>query len=234
MIRLRGISRSYRRDGGDVHALRDVSLDIAPGEFVAIVGPSGSGKSTLMNILGLLDRPNGGEYLLGGAPTHALSPDALARLRNERLGFVFQSFQLLSRATAVENVELPLLYADGPVPRGAGLAALARVSLGDRAHHRPGELSGGQQQRVAIARALVRGPAVLLADEPTGNLDSHSSAEILGIFHALHAAGTTIVMITHDSEIARHAPRVVRIVDGCIDSDRRLTLAEAGSAGRAH
>ena len=226
MIALRGVSRTYGREGGDVHALRDVSLDIGAGEFVAIVGPSGSGKSTLMNILGLLDRPDRGEYLLGDAATQDLSPDALAKLRNERLGFVFQSFQLLPRATAVENVELPLLYADGPVPRGAGRAALARVSLSDRADHLPGELSGGQQQRVAIARALVRSPGVLLADEPTGNLDSQSSAEILGIFHALHAAGTTIVMITHDPEIARHAPRVVRIVDGCIDSDRRLTLTE--------
>jgi putative ABC transport system ATP-binding protein len=216
MIELRGIGRTYKRDGGDVHALRDVSLTIGAGEYVAIVGPSGSGKSTLMNIIGLLDRPDRGEYLLAGTPTHERSPDELAHLRNESIGFVFQSFQLLARATAVENVELPLLYSDREAPADAGRKALARVGLADRAEHLPGELSGGQQQRVAIARALVQSPAVLLADEPTGNLDSTSAAEILEIFRELNAAGTTVVMITHDPDVAKRAGRVLRIVDGAL------------------
>jgi putative ABC transport system ATP-binding protein len=222
MIELRGVGRTYKRDGGDVHALRDVSLTIQSGEFVAIVGPSGSGKSTLMNIIGLLDRPDRGEYLLGGTATHERSPDELAQLRNESIGFVFQSFQLLARATAVENVELPLLYSDREAPADAGRAALARVGLADRAEHLPGELSGGQQQRVAIARALVQSPAVLLADEPTGNLDSTSAGEILGIFRELHEAGTTIVMITHDADVARRASRVLRIVDGTLREHNSL------------
>jgi putative ABC transport system ATP-binding protein len=216
MIELRGIGRTYKRDGGDVHALRDVSLTINAGEYVAIVGPSGSGKSTLMNIIGLLDRPDRGEYLLAGSPTHERTGDELAQLRNESIGFVFQSFQLLGRATAVENVELPLLYSDRAAPPDAGRAALARVGLADRAEHLPGELSGGQQQRVAIARALVQSPHVLLADEPTGNLDSTSAAEILGIFGELNAAGTTVVMITHDPDVAKRAGRVLRIVDGSL------------------
>jgi putative ABC transport system ATP-binding protein len=216
MIELRGIGRTYKRDGGDVHALLDVSLTIGAGEYVAIVGPSGSGKSSLMNIIGLLDRPDRGEYLLAGTPTHERSPDELALLRNESIGFVFQSFQLLARATAVENVELPLLYSDRAAPPDAGRKALTRVGLADRAEHLPGELSGGQQQRVAIARALVQSPAVLLADEPTGNLDSTSAAEILEIFRELNAAGTTVVMITHDPDVARRAGRVLRIVDGAL------------------
>ena len=216
MIELANVSRTYARDGGDVHAVRDVTLSIDKGEFVAVVGPSGSGKSTLMNILGLLDRPDRGEYRLAGAPTHTLAPDELARLRNERLGFVFQSFHLLPRATAEENVELPLLYSERDVDRAAGRNALERVGLADRADHFPGELSGGQQQRVAIARALVQTPDVLLADEPTGNLDSIAAAEILGIFRDLHDAGTTIVMITHNHDIARQATRTLSLVDGFV------------------
>jgi putative ABC transport system ATP-binding protein len=216
MIDLRDVSRTYARDGGDVRAVRNATLSIGQGEFVAVIGPSGSGKSTLMNILGLLDRPDSGEYRLAGTPTHTLAPDGLARLRNERIGFVFQAFHLLPRATAVENVELPLLYAEHDVDANAGRAALERVGLADRADHFPGELSGGQQQRVAIARALVRTPGVLLADEPTGNLDSTAAEEILGIFRDLHEAGTTIVMITHNHDIASRASRTLSLVDGVV------------------
>jgi len=216
VIELHRVSRSYQRDAGEVHALCDVSLTVAPGEFVAIVGPSGSGKSTLLNIIGLLDRPSRGEYRLGGTATHALRSDDLARLRNERIGFVFQNFQLLPRATALDNVELPLLYSDRDVPADAGRRALERVSLADRSDHLPGELSGGQQQRVAIARALVLSPPILLADEPTGNLDSSSAGEIIGVLRELHRQGTTILLITHDPGVARHASRVLQIVDGTL------------------
>lgn len=216
MIELSKVSRTYSRDGGDVHAVRDVTLAIDKGEFVAVVGPSGSGKSTLMNIMGLLDRPDSGEYHLAGAATATLAPDELARLRNERIGFVFQSFHLLPRATAEENVELPLLYSNRNAEPGAGRKALERVGLADRADHFPGELSGGQQQRVAIARALVQSPDVLLADEPTGNLDSTAASEILGIFRDLHKTGTTIVMITHNHDIARMATRTLSLVDGVV------------------
>jgi ABC-type lipoprotein export system ATPase subunit len=229
MIELRGVSRTYRKGTEEIRALDGVSLAIARGEMVAIVGPSGSGKSTLMNVLGLLDRPDAGDYRLDGEEVAALPPDRLARLRNERFGFVFQAFHLLPRATAVENVELPLIYSDRPVRRGAGLRALERVGLADRAHHLPGELSGGQQQRVAIARALVQEPSVVLADEPTGNLDGRSGGEILEIFRELNRAGTTIVVVTHDPEVSRHAARTVAIVDGRIAADSGSPSAPSGA-----
>jgi len=219
MIELREVRRTYRKGTQEVRALDGVSLRIEPGEMVSIVGPSGSGKSTLMNVLGLLDRPDAGSYRLEGEEVGTLPPDRLARIRNERIGFVFQAFHLLPRATAVENVELPLLYAERAAPRGVGLSALERVGLADRAHHLPGELSGGQQQRVAIARALVQEPALILADEPTGNLDTRSGAEILEIFRALNRGGTTVVVITHDPAVSRCADRTLSIVDGRIASD---------------
>jgi len=219
MIALQDVRRVYRKDGNDVRALDGVSLRIARGEFVAVIGPSGSGKSTLMNVIGLLDRADAGSYLLDGEDTAGFSSDRLALLRNEKLGFVFQSFHLLPRTSAVENVELPLLYSEGKRRNGAGLRALERVGLADRANHHPSELSGGEQQRVAIARALVQGPALLLADEPTGNLDSGSSAEIMDLFRALHAGGATIVAVTHDPEVSRYAERCIELVDGRIRSD---------------
>ncbi len=221
MARLQGVSRTYKKGPDQVRALQDVSLDIARGEFLAIVGPSGSGKSTLMNLLGLLDRPDSGTFLLDGADVTQYSSDELAALRNQLLGFVFQQFHLLPRTTAVENVELPLIYSDRKDLSGLGSRALERVGLGDRAHHHPGELSGGQQQRVAIARALVNEPELILADEPTGNLDSRSGLEVLALFQELNRAGTTVVLVTHDSEVAAMADRVVRIVDGRIASDER-------------
>jgi putative ABC transport system ATP-binding protein len=219
MIELIEVRRTYHKDGHEVRALDGVSIAIAHGEFVAVTGPSGSGKSTLMNVIGLLDRPDAGQLLLDGVDVGALPPDALATLRNERIGFVFQTFHLLARTTALENVELPLVYSARRHTRGLGLRALERVGLGDRATHHPNELSGGQQQRVAIARALVQEPALILADEPTGNLDSKSSGEIMSIFRELNAAGTTIVVVTHDAAIAEHADRRIEIVDGRIRSD---------------
>jgi putative ABC transport system ATP-binding protein len=203
-------------DGVRVDALRDVSLSVGQGEFVAIVGPSGSGKSTMMHIVGCLDRPTAGEYRLAGTPVAALGDDALARLRSRTIGFVFQSYNLLPRTTALENVATPLLY------QGVGrrertrraTEALERLGLGDRLKHEPSQLSGGQQQRVAFARAIVTDPALILADEPTGNLDSHSGQEVLALLRELHAAGRTIVLITHDAEVAAAATRQVHILDG--------------------
>ena len=224
MIELNAIRRTYRKGSESIHALNGVTLSVDAGEFVAVVGPSGSGKSTLMNILGMLDRPDEGTYHFDGDAVSALSSDALATIRNERIGFVFQSFHLLPRTTAVENVELPLIYTDKNVERGAGLRALERVGLADRATHTPGELSGGQQQRVAIARALVLEPTLLLADEPTGNLDSASSGEIMRIFADLNEAGTTVVLITHDAEVARLANRVITMRDGRVESDERSAI----------
>ena len=230
MIELQGIGRTYRRPGGEpVVALADVSLRIERGDFVAIVGTSGSGKSTLMNVLGLLDRPDTGRYLLDGEDVAGLDVDRQARVRNRRIGFVFQAFHLLPRTTALENVELPLLYSDRDDIKGLGRRALEQVGLGDRIDHRSSELSGGQQQRVAIARALVNEPDLLLADEPTGNLDAKSAAEVLSVFEALNRAGRTIVLVTHDANVAAHCARVARIEEGRIVAieERQPTAAGA-------
>ena len=216
VIEMRGIGKVYRSGRLEVDALREVDLEVREGDFLAIVGPSGSGKSTLMNLLGCLDRPTSGTYRLTGENVAELDDDALARLRNRTIGFVFQSFNLLPRTSALENVAMPLLY--GGVPRAARNArareALERLGLGDRMDHQPSELSGGQQQRVAIARALVTQPAILLADEPTGNLDSQSGADVLALLHELNDAGTTVVLITHDADVADAAKRSVRVRDG--------------------
>jgi len=219
MIELRQVNRTYRKDADEVRALSDVSLEVKAGEFVAVVGPSGSGKSTLMNVVGLLDRPDSGAYHLDGSGVDEYSPDELARLRNEKIGFVFQTFHLLPKTTALENVELPLIYSSRPDISGLGDKALEMVGLKDRAKHLPSELSGGQQQRVAIARALVNDPELILADEPTGNLDSKAGLEILAIFQELNRLGKTVVLITHDASVATMAKRVVEIVDGKIVSD---------------
>ena len=222
MISMKGISKVYAMGHVQVEALRGIDLEIAANEYVAVVGPSGSGKSTLMNILGCLDTPTSGEYLLSGEAVGGLDRNRLAEIRNKRIGFVFQNFNLLPYASALENVELPLLFGGvGTRERHERAAAmLARVGLEDRMEHKPTELSGGQMQRVAIARALVNDPAIVLADEPTGNLDSASGQAIVTLFRELHAAGQTIVLITHDSGIARLASRVVRMQDGAIVEDR--------------
>ncbi|HEY2290095.1 MAG TPA: ABC transporter ATP-binding protein [Thermoanaerobaculia bacterium] len=226
MIELATIDKTYTRPGGaPVRALNGVSLRIERGELVAITGASGSGKSTLMNVLGLLDRPTAGHYRLDGEDVSDLGVDALARLRNRRIGFVFQAFHLLPRTSALENVELPLLYSDRAAIQGLGRRALEAVGLADRVDHRPGELSGGQQQRVAIARALVNEPDLLLADEPTGNLDEGSAAEILAIFRSLHAAGRTIVIVTHDPAVAAHCERILRLEAGRLTADDRPAVA---------
>jgi putative ABC transport system ATP-binding protein len=218
IIALEGVSRVYTSGRLAVPALVSVDLQINRGEFVAIIGPSGSGKSTMMNILGCLDRPTSGRYILDGTPVDTLDDDGLARLRSRSIGFVFQSYNLLPRTTALENVSAPLMY-QGVRRRerhARARAALERLGLGDRLDHEPTELSGGQQQRVGIARALVTEPALLLADEPTGNLDSHSGAEVIALFHDLHASGRTIILITHDPEVAAVADRQVHIRDGRI------------------
>jgi ABC-type lipoprotein export system ATPase subunit len=222
MIELRSIRKTYRKGSEEIRALDDVSMDIEQGEFVAIVGPSGSGKSTLMNVMGLLDRPDSGAYALDGRDVSTFTADELAGLRNQKIGFVFQSFHLLPRTTARENVELPLIYSSRTDVAGLGERALAAVGLEDRAEHLPSELSGGQQQRVAIARALVNEPEVILADEPTGNLDSKAGLEVLGIFQDLNREGKSVVLITHDEALAEMANRVVRIVDGRIVTDERV------------
>ncbi|HEV8579523.1 MAG TPA: ABC transporter ATP-binding protein [Thermoanaerobaculia bacterium] len=234
MIELEGIGKTYTRPGGEpVQALRDVSLRIDRGEFVAIVGASGSGKSTLMNVIGLLDRPSGGRYLLDGQDVSGLGVNELARLRNKRIGFVFQAFHLLPRTSALENVELPLLYSDRPSMKGLGRRALEAVGLADRIEHRPGELSGGQQQRVAIARALVNEPDLLLADEPTGNLDERAAAEVMAIFQSLHESGRTIILVTHDASLAAHCERMLRLEAGRITADERLRQAAVAAQERS-
>jgi putative ABC transport system ATP-binding protein len=222
MIRMRGIRKVYSTGRVEVEALRGIDLEIAAGEYVAVVGPSGSGKSTLMNLLGCLDTPSAGEYVLSGEAVAGLDRNRLAEIRNRHIGFVFQNFNLLPYATALENVELPLLFAGagGQQRRERAAAMLARVGLQDRLDHKPTELSGGQMQRVAIARALVNRPALVLADEPTGNLDSASGHAIVDLFGELHGAGQTIVMITHDQGIAKLASRIVQIRDGLIVEDR--------------
>jgi putative ABC transport system ATP-binding protein len=222
IIRIRNLTRLYDMGGELVHALRGVSLDVARNEYVAIMGPSGSGKSTMMNLLGCLDTPSSGEYWLNGEEVSRLSDNALARVRNREIGFVFQTFNLLPRATALHNVELPLVYAglSAGERRERAQHALDQVGLSNRKDHRPNELSGGQRQRVAIARALVNQPSILLADEPTGNLDSATSEEIMLVFGDLHAAGQTVVMVTHEPDIAANAARVITLRDGRIESDR--------------
>ena len=221
VIRLRDITKFYRVGVEEIRALDGVSIDVDRNEYVAVMGTSGSGKSTLMNILGCLDRPTSGVYELDGRVTTRMSGSALARVRNERIGFVFQSFELMPRLTALKNVELPLIYSPagwwGRAKRARDV--LTTVGLGDRMTHKPNQLSGGQKQRVAIARALINQPAILLADEPTGNLDSRTSDEILALFDALHASGQTIIMVTHEADVARHARRVIRMRDGRVMSD---------------
>jgi putative ABC transport system ATP-binding protein len=219
MIEIRNLHKVYRMGELSVHAVRGVDMTVDAGGYIAIMGPSGSGKSTLMNLLGCLDTPTEGEYILGGDDVSRLDPDRLAAVRNRMIGFVFQQFNLLPRATALMNVELPLVYGGVRDRHPRALAALERVGLGDRAHHRPRELSGGQQQRVAIARSLVNDPLLILADEPTGNLDSHTGLEVLGLIDLLNAHGKTIVLVTHDERIAARAHRVLHMRDGLIERE---------------
>ena len=232
LITLRGISRIYQTGHEQVRALDGIDLTIQSNEFIAVMGPSGSGKSTLMNLIGCLDTPTSGSYLLNGTAVEGLDDDALARIRNREIGFIFQTFNLLPRADALHNVELPLVYAGLPARerRERALAALRSVGLAAETRRRPNELSGGQRQRVAIARALVTSPSLILADEPTGNLDSKTGEEILGVFDEIHRSGNSIILVTHDEMIARHAARIVRLHDGRIASDvGRRDAPEAGA-----
>ena len=218
VIEIRGLTKVYTMGEVEVRALDGVDVNVAEGEFIAVMGPSGSGKSTLMNIIGCLDRPSAGKYILDGTPVESMNDDELAAVRNKKIGFVFQTFNLLARTTALQNVELPLVYARIPRVERRELAeeALSAVGLGDRMNHQPNELSGGQRQRVAIARALVNKPSLLLADEPTGNLDSQTGREILDLFRDLHSRGNSIIMVTHEDDVAKEAKRVIHIRDGKI------------------
>jgi len=221
LIETKDLWKTYQMGAEEIHALRGVSISIERGEYVAIMGPSGSGKSTLMNLIGCLDTPTKGSYLLNAKQVSEMNDDELARIRNEEIGFVFQTFNLLPRATALHNVELPLIYAGitGKARSERANQALERVELKDRKSHRPNEMSGGQRQRVAIARALVNNPSILLADEPTGNLDSKTGAEIMGLFAKLHDGGNTIVLVTHEPDVAAHAFRTIHIRDGQVEKD---------------
>ena len=226
MIELENITKIYRMGKLEVPALRGINLTVADGEMMAIVGASGSGKSTLMNIIGFLDKPTVGKYILDGKDVSHLSDDKLAETRNRKIGFVFQNYNLLPRATALANVELPIVYGRGGQRRKRSIEALERVGLGQRANHKPTELSGGEQQRVAIARALVNNPTLILADEPTGNQDSHSASDIISIFCRLNAEGITVILITHEMDIAHQAKRIIRLLDGRIISDEQTKKAE--------
>ncbi|MBI2269718.1 MAG: ABC transporter ATP-binding protein [Bacteroidetes bacterium] len=223
MIELKNIARTYRVGSETIHALRSVTLDISKNEYVALMGPSGSGKSTLMNVLGCLDTPSDGEYMLNNIAVSKMSDNNLAEVRNKEIGFVFQSFNLLPRYSALENVILPLVYAGMPKAEREerGKLVLEQVGLTERMDHKPNELSGGQKQRVAIARALVNNPAIILADEPTGNLDSKTSIEIMGLFEEIHKHGNTIIIVTHEEDIAQYAHRIVRLKDGLVELDKQ-------------
>jgi putative ABC transport system ATP-binding protein len=228
LIQTENLWRTYVMGTEHLHALRSVSLSIQKGEYVAIMGPSGSGKSTLMNLIGCLDTPTQGEYWLNGKPVRHMNDNELANIRNREIGFVFQTFNLLPRASALHNVELPLIYNGTPSSdrHQQAMKALEKVELGDRVNHKPSELSGGQRQRVAVARALVNDPSIILADEPTGNLDSKTSEEIMKLLDHLHQQGNTIIIVTHEASIARHAHRVLSILDGQIASDETIPEAE--------
>lgn len=234
VIRADGLSKAYQMGDVTVRALNGATFEVRTGEMMSIMGPSGSGKSTLMNILGCLDQPTSGTYWLDGTETSQLDDDELASIRNKKIGFVFQQFNLLARTSALEQVELPLLYAGVSQRRKRALTALDRVGLADRSHHRPTELSGGQQQRVAIARALVGEPAIILADEPTGALDSRTSEEVMAIFQQLNREGITVVFVTHERDIAEHTRRIIRLTDGRIASDLSIPVDEQRIARTIH